>query len=454
MKKKVFLLASVIFLAGCSRADKNEEPIEPIFTEVANAAAAAGMATAEPTPTVKTATEEAIIVATATPEAKRYSIEYNGKKFSVQDDLEEVKNCLGEVKREETFESIAFVGTEKAYRYDDGITLVTYPGDTKDYVEVITVNSDKISTGEGIKVGSTKEELQKAYGKSLEEGKNDSYSCKIDNTELRFLLLNDKVAAINFYAPIKNKKLTSDKSKPVIGNTFETTLYTNQENKETDLLKYIRAWDEVDACPTIVADVSTISVNKKGSYTVRYYAYDRAGNRSEASVAYNVVSDTTNAVEVDKVDKIADQVLSKIITEDMTTQKKCTAIYNWIRSNFNYTESSEKSNWVKAANDGLKRKSGDCYVYYSVAQELLYRAGVMSMLVQKNPGHSSTHYWNLVYVPKQGWYHFDTTPRVGGGDDFNLVTDDWLINYSKNHGSSHDFDTSKYPNTPKEKVKS
>ena len=48
-----------------------------------------------------------------------------------------------------------------------------------------------------------------------------------------------------------------------------------------------------------------------------------------------------------------------------------------------------------------------------------------------------------------GWYHFDTTPRQGGGEFF-LLTDEEILNYSKAHKNSHIFDQSKYPATPTE----
>ncbi|MDO5294817.1 MAG: transglutaminase-like domain-containing protein [bacterium] len=448
MKRKGLVLMCAFVLAGCAGKSETTTTQAPVIAETSNTASSeAGTTTPEPTKT-----SEVPVIQMEAPEAKKYSLEYNGNRISVDDDVTNVMSVLGDVKTEKKVKSTAFVGEEKVSTYD-AVTLVTYPGDTKDYIECISINNDSIATAEGIKIGSSEDELKNAYGATLEKGKNGIYTCTIDNTKLRFIVLSDKVAAIDLFSNVKNKKLTSDKVKPEVVNAFEVTLYTDQKEEDVDFYHYVTASDNVDVNPRVVADYSAVDISKEGNYEVVYYAYDYAGNYSSITTTYTVAEKEANYTEPDKVDKLADQVIKKIIQEDMSTQEKCTAIYNWVRSNFSYSNTSDKIDWVQAANNGLRRKTGDCFTYYSVAQELLYRAGVQSMRVQKNPGYKSTHYWNLVYVPDQGWYHFDTTPRVGGGDNFNLVTDSWLLNYSKNHSNSHDFNSSKYPATPTKAVK-
>ena len=46
------------------------------------------------------------------------------------------------------------------------------------------------------------------------------------------------------------------------------------------------------------------------------------------------------------------------------------------------------------------------------------------------------------------YYHLDTTPRVGDGDDFCLVTDKFLDDYSAKNKNCHNRDKSLYPATP------
>lgn len=149
------------------------------------------------------------------------------------------------------------------------------------------------------------------------------------------------------------------------------------------------------------------------------------------------------------VDAMADKVLAKITNDQMSKTEKARAIYSWVRSNLRYVSASEKGDWVKAAYDGFRKKSGDCYTYYAVSLALLSRADIPSIEVVRLDGH---HWWNLIDCG-EGWYHFDTTPRSSGGT-FCLLTDAQLSEYSNKHVTrgmpygSHGFDTALYPPTP------
>ena len=71
------------------------------------------------------------------------------------------------------------------------------------------------------------------------------------------------------------------------------------------------------------------------------------------------------------------------------------------------------------------------------------RAGIKNQGIVKQGG---GHYWSLVDIGN-GWYHFDATPRKGGGEFF-MLTDAEIERYSKSHGNSHVWDKTKYPATP------
>lgn len=145
-----------------------------------------------------------------------------------------------------------------------------------------------------------------------------------------------------------------------------------------------------------------------------------------------------------QVDAMADQVLAKITTEDMTKRQKANAIYDWVRGNISYVNHSEKGDWVKAAYDGLRKKKGDCYTYYAVSLALLTRAGIQSIEVIRTDGH---HWWNLINCG-DGWYHFDTTPRAKHNRKFFMWTDAQLDEYNQISGGTHSRDKSLYPATP------
>ena len=149
------------------------------------------------------------------------------------------------------------------------------------------------------------------------------------------------------------------------------------------------------------------------------------------------------------VDAMADKVLDQITNDQMSKTEKAKAIYSWVRANIRYVSRAEKGDWVQIAYNGFRKKSGDCYTYYAVSLALLSRAGIPSIEVTRLDGH---HWWNLINCG-EGWYHFDTTPRNGGGD-FCLLTDAKLQEYSNKHVTtrmpygSHGFETTLYPSTP------
>jgi hypothetical protein len=95
--------------------------------------------------------------------------------------------------------SCAYKGNDKVYEYDD-FTLYTYSDGTDDYILSIELNSS-LSTSKGIKIGSTKEAVLKAYG--------EEYTTKILNViytdgqvNITFLIVEDKVSAISLnYRP-------------------------------------------------------------------------------------------------------------------------------------------------------------------------------------------------------------------------------------------------------------
>lgn len=442
MKRRILLFAAVLVVAGCSSKTQKKNPTSYTSHKV------------DPTST-KNATAQPVEkeIPMAQPEKKEwsgYKFQYGKHTLSVNDEVDKLVSSLGEPKKKTEYETKAFVGKQYVYEYD-GMKIATYPGDTKDYVQSIMLTDPTISTEEGIKVGASQGELESAYGDALVEQDNGIWIATLGNTKIRFILLDGKVAAIDYFADVKNKVLSKDKEAPDIVNPFEITVYRDQKDSEIDYYRYTTAKDEVDVNARVIIDTSSVNKEQLGEYNVKIYAYDRAGNKSFVHTVYTVADKAAGYTEPEKVDSRADKVLEKIIHDGMSTTDKCTAIYKWIRGNFNFVDTSDKTDWVQAANTGLKRRSGDCFVYYAVAQELLYRSGIQSMRVQKNPGYHSTHYWSLVYVPEQGWYHFDTTPRRTGGE-FNLVTDRWLLNYSARNGNSHDFNTDKYPATPKKDV--
>lgn len=208
--------------------------------------------------------------------------------------------------------------------------------------------------------------------------------------------------------------------------------------------KAVNFSDNADSREELVLEIdkSAVDVNTLGTYNVTYTVTDTSGNRTTAQGVVNVLEEEPDYYNEDLVNQKADEILEKILTDDMTQREQAKAIYTWIRQNVGYVNHSEKGEWVRAAYEGLYKHQGDCYVYACTSKVLLTRAGIPNQDIVKltvNP----SHYWNLVDVG-DGWYHFDATPRKDKSVFF-LVTDEELKEYSQANKNSHAYDESLYP---------
>lgn len=237
--------------------------------------------------------------------------------------------------------------------------------------------------------------------------------------------------------------LINDTEAPVLDGVGPLTAFIG------DPISYKGAITVTDNCDPDVelqVDNSAVDVEKEGTYKITYTAVDRSGNQTEKSTTITMKNKPDNYVDPETVYAEADKVLAEITTDDMTLKQKAKAIYKWCKANIGYVSTSEKESWTNGAYQGFTKKSGDCFVYFSTAKALLTRAGIPNIDIEKSDTSHSRHYWSLVDVG-DGWYHFDTTPRKGGGEFF-LLTDAEILSYSKAHSNSHIFDSSLYPATP------
>ena len=212
--------------------------------------------------------------------------------------------------------------------------------------------------------------------------------------------------------------------------------------------KGITVTDNIDTEVTLEVDSSQVNLQEPGVYSVTYTATDSAGNTATAT-AQITVEEKKAALTGQEAElaELAAQVLDSITNSSMTKKEIALAIYEWCNTRITYTNSSDKSDWVAEAVNGLNIHAGDCFTYFSVAKALLTQTDIPNIDVLKSDTSHSSHFWSLVDVG-EGWYHFDTTPRKGEGDYFFLVTDEQLEAYSHSHSNSHIFDHSLYPATP------
>lgn len=132
----------------------------------------------------------------------------------------------------------------------------------------------------------------------------------------------------------------------------------------------------------------------------------------------------------------AKEVVSSIISDNMSQFEKERAIHDWIANNIKYGNSQ----YIPC--DALISHSGNCESYAVLAQKMFNIAGIKSIIIggtANNGIENEGHAWNMVYIDGK-WHHVDCTWDSGFGikyDYFNL-TDSQI-------SKDHTWNTSEYP---------
>ena len=242
--------------------------------------------------------------------------------------------------------------------------------------------------------------------------------------------------------------VTDDNVAPSIQGVHNISLYLGSA---ASYRSGVIVTDDKDPSPTLEVDSSQVDLSNPGTYPLVYTARDMTGNETRKEVTVTVAKKPETYVDPETVNAKADELLKKIVTEDMAAEAKVKAIYSYVRSHYTYSGHSDKTDWVQGAYVMMESGQGDCFNYYAVTKLLLDRCGIPNIDVRKvrNYPEDSDHYWSLVSVDGgKTYYHLDTTPRVGDGDDFCLVTDSFLDAYSAANKNCHNRDKSLYPATP------
>lgn len=129
--------------------------------------------------------------AAITAEESVYEIQLPAATIQMNQEAAAVLQALG--KEESYFEapSCAFQGMDKIYTYKD-LEITTYPLNGKEYISSVYFLNGDISTKEGIKIGSSYNDMVKAYGKTYQE-QNGVYRYTKKDCELVFYLNKSKV---------------------------------------------------------------------------------------------------------------------------------------------------------------------------------------------------------------------------------------------------------------------
>ena len=174
----------------------------------------------------------------------------------------------------------------------------------------------------------------------------------------------------------------------------------------------VQAFDILGEEVELVVDNGGLDSNTIGSYLITYTATDRWGNIATEQAYVNIVG-----VDVDWINNRIDEILAGITNPDMTQVQKARAIYNWVGGNVSYSATTRHPTDLENVNHALRFRTGNCFVFYSISEILLTRAGIPNRRVDRVHSGRFNHRWHLINPDNLGWHHFDTTPlnsRVAG----------------------------------------
>lgn len=99
-----------------------------------------------------------------------YEFEFKGQKIRVNTDMNSVLPNLGTDYAYFEAASCAGIGMSKTYTFGNGSVIIsTNPNGAVDVIASIALTDDTIQTPEGIYIGSSKDDVIKAYGNATEE---------------------------------------------------------------------------------------------------------------------------------------------------------------------------------------------------------------------------------------------------------------------------------------------
>lgn len=202
----------------------------------------------------------------------------------------------------------------------------------------------------------------------------------------------------------------------------------------------------------VQVDSSAVDPTTPGDYTVSFTATDASGNTAWATTVIHVYE---NQITEEQLAEKVDAVIAQIITPDMDKEAQLRAVYRYVYDHIAYTSDSDKSDWVRAAYDGLfMTGSGDCFNYFAAAIAFCRRLGIDYREIERTPGAAEgTHFWIMVNIgtsEKPRWYHFDCTHlRASYSHSGCLLTDQQIKAFNRFRAGFYAYDTSKYPATDK-----
>lgn len=128
---------------------------------------------------------------------KGYAFSYKKATVHMGDPAKMFLKKAGKPKKKSSAKSCAYKGKDRTYKYKD-FEIYTYSNSNNgpEYVNGIALRTSKVSTKEGIRIGSSWADVKKKYGK----GKDNFgiYTYKKGNSKLQIEITDDEVTNIEY----------------------------------------------------------------------------------------------------------------------------------------------------------------------------------------------------------------------------------------------------------------
>lgn len=130
-----------------------------------------------------------------------YVFTYNDIVIEMNAQADEIIAALGGDPSYFEAPSCAYEGMDKVYTYNS-IVVRSYTRDGVDYIAAVELKDDTVATAEGIRIGSTEEEVRAAYGEDGTEGASGIEYTRGDSF-ISFIFEDGKVVAITYTAIVE-----------------------------------------------------------------------------------------------------------------------------------------------------------------------------------------------------------------------------------------------------------
>jgi len=193
---------------------------------------------------------------------------------------------------------------------------------------------------------------------------------------------------------------------PIIEVTHH--IIESQVGTPVNYLEGVSAFDEFNNPLVVHVIDDDVDIHRVGRYTAILRAEDLSGLYAEETVTVRVI----NANPEDVYRQVA-VILDRIITQDMTQTEKVYEIHKWFRSMSNISRSTtdrDLNSITDEAARALETRTGNSRAFSSLASFMLTLAGIENVQVERIAEASIRHFWLLIHIEGEGWYHFDPFP--------------------------------------------